>query len=82
MYQDVNSFLSQQIDQFEAFLTGKVNEAALVANSKSYDKTMTKIDVKLGKGISAGKKRNQDVFMSNADSIREFFQAQKWHKHS
>ena len=38
MYQDVNSFLSQQIHQFEAFLTGKVNEAALVAVSKSYDK--------------------------------------------
>ena len=40
----------QIIDQFEAFLTGKGNEVALVAISKSYDKMMTKIDVKLGKG--------------------------------
>ena len=30
---------------------------------------MAKIDVKFGKGISAGEKRNQDIFMSNADSI-------------
>ena len=69
MYQDINSFLSLQIDQFEAFPTGKGNEAALVAVSKSYYKTMAKIDVKFGKGISAGEKRNQDIFMSNADSI-------------
>ena len=58
MYQDINAFLSLQIDQFEAFLTGKGNEVALVAISKSYDKTMAKIDVTLGKGILAGEKRN------------------------
>ena len=58
MYQDINSFLSLQFDQFEAFLTGKGNEAALVALSKSYDKTLAKIDDKLGKGILAGEKRN------------------------
>ncbi|OEU23284.1 hypothetical protein FRACYDRAFT_233457 [Fragilariopsis cylindrus CCMP1102] len=63
MYQDINSFLSLQIDQFEAFPTGKGNEAALVAVSKSY------YYVKFGKGILAGEKRNQDIFMSNADSI-------------
>ena len=82
MYQDINSFLSLQIDQFEAFPTGKGNEAALVAVSKSYYKTMTKIDVKLGKGISADEKRNHYVLISNADTIREFIQAQKWHYYS
>ena len=72
MYQDVKSFLSQQIDQFTAFLTGKVNEAALVAVSKSYDKTMTNIDIKLGQVISAGEKRTYVVFISNADSFGDF----------
>ena len=38
---------------------------------------MTKIDVKLGQVISAGEKRNYDVFISNVDSFRDFIRAQK-----
>ena len=48
----------------------KGNEAVLDAVSKSRVKTMTKVHVHLGKGISVGGKRKYKLFLSNADSAK------------
>ena len=77
VYPHIDSFPSLLLDQFEALLIEKGNKAAIVGVPKSYDKTMTKIDIKLGQVISAGEKGNYDVFISNADLFRDFIRAQK-----
>ena len=77
MYLDMKSIPSLQIDQFEASVIGKENDVALVVASKSFDKAMTNIDVKLGQVISSGEESTYDALISNVGSLRAFIQTQK-----
>ena len=77
MYLDIESIPSLLLDQFEASLLGKENDVALVAASKSFDKAMTNIDVKLGQVILSGEESTYDALISNVGSLRAFIQTQK-----
>ena len=77
MYLDMKSIPSLQIDQFEASVLGKENDVALVVASKSFDKAMTNIDVKLGQVILSGEESTYDALISNVGSLRAFIQTQK-----
>ena len=77
MYIKIELIPSLTIDHFEVFQIEKGNEAILDAIWKSYEETMAKVNVCLGKTITVGEKNKYKLFISKVGLVRDFIQAQE-----